>query len=209
MRDHQTWIQLAVADEGCEFFHAQAPTQHEAALDALVAHAYAPFDAGDADRIARAQVIHVAQNSTGLEHFDGFGESVGIAAGNNDPVNALALGHSQDLLIDRTVLVADDVGRAVGAGQVSADLAVAHGDDAARAPQVGCGNGHQAHRTDADGQYGIAKPDIGQLGAHYAGGHHIAHHAGLLQAHAVGNQRQVAVGVIYMAVIGKNAVLEV
>ena len=75
--------------------------------------------------------------------------------------------------------------------------------------QIGAGNSHQPHGANANSQYGVAQLDVSQIRPHGACGHHIAHHARLLQAHVFRYQRQVAVGIIDVAVFGKNTVFEV
>ena len=113
------------------------------------------------------------------------------------------------MLVNGAVLVGKEVGCAVALGGLNADGARAHGDDARSTVQSRTGNAHKTNRSDADDEYRIAELNAGQLNGMESGGNHVGENAGICGIHAFGHVSQVAVGVVYVEVLGKDAVFEV
>ena len=202
-------IELAGGNQGAQLLHAESAARHQAAVDRLVAHANAPLNAGDVDIGAAAEVVDVADLAAGLEALDAGFVGGDIAAGDDNLIDTLAAGQSENLLVDGAVLVADELVGAVELGGLDALRTGTDSQDAGGAAQGSTGHAHQADRADADNQDGITELNIGQLNAVEAGGHHVGEHAGVDNVDAVGQVSEVAVGVVDMEELGIEAILEV
>lgn len=84
MGDQLLGMDAAGHDQTGQPFTAQATAGHQTAPQLFVTHTAAPFGSGNADKIAFSQIVHVADNSTGLQDLHGLSKGAVISAGNND-----------------------------------------------------------------------------------------------------------------------------
>ena len=209
MGQHLARINAAALDESRQFLRAQTAAGHEAAANLLVGHARAPFDARDFHIFPGAEIIYVADDAARLQHADGLGKGVHIAPGDDHPIHTLASGLVQDLLVDGAVAIVDDLCGAVFFGQIGADFAGADSEEIGCTPERCGGHCHQPYRADAHYAHVVTILYVGQLRSVKARGHHIAEHDRRAGIDAFGEQRQIAVGVIDVEILGEYPVFEV
>ena len=174
-----------------------------------MAHTNAPLDARNVDVVAGTEVVDVTNLSARLECLDSVLEGLAAAAVDADAVNALAAGELHDLLPDWAVLVGNEVGCAVALSCLNADWTGTNSNDARSTVECSTSNGHEADRSNADDQDGVAELNASQLNCVEASWNHVGKDAGVCWIHALWHVSEVAVSVVYVEVLGEDAVLEV
>ena len=123
MGDHLPGVNTPCLNELQQLLGTKAPTGHQAAPDLLMAHTATPLYARNLNELSRSQVVHVADNSTWLQHGNRLDHSVHIAAGDNDAIDTLTVGVVQNLLYDIAFAIVNNLRCPVLKGQIAAALA--------------------------------------------------------------------------------------
>ena len=114
-----------------------------------------------------------------------------------------------DLLDDPTTAVVDDLRRAKLHGQIAAIFTGANCIDPGCTTNRRRCNCHQSNRTNANHCDIITELDVGQLCTVEACGHHVRNHRRCRKIHTLRQMCQVAIRIIHMEILCKDAVLEV
>ena len=207
MADHHAQIEPAGDQHVHQAAHALFAAGAQGGVDAVVA------ETGGKGRQRDRQIAGVnaqaGQRAAGLEHPQRRLEG-GLRAQCLDRRICTAatgqlhhLGHHVALLV---------VQRHVGAqlaGDAQPVVVAVDADDGAGAQQPGTGGGAQADRPLGKHHHRVADADVGVFGTLEAGRHDVGAHQHLLIAQAVGDGRQVGLGVGHQQVLGLGAVDQV
>ena len=103
MGDQLFGMDTTCHDQIRQLFHAQSATGHQTAADLLVTHAATPFHSGNTYAVAFAQIVHIADDSAGLEYLDSLCERIGYSIVNKMAENfkERMLGRIKELINDR------------------------------------------------------------------------------------------------------------
>ena len=172
-------------------------------------HANAPCHTGDRDIVAVPQIVHRADLPSGLQAVHYRLKGFNATTGDNGLVYSFATGHGQHLLVNGAVFIADKIIRSIFSGHLNAIGPGAHRNNAGRSPQDRACHRHQANRADAHHQHGVAKLHVRQFHAMKTGRNHVRKHTGIHNVHALRQQCQIAVSVIDVEILRKDAVLDV
>ena len=172
-------------------------------------HPDAPFRTRQANVFSAAEIIDISDSSAWLQDFYDRNERIDIAACDDCTVNTSSTSQFQNLPIDGAIFIADEIGSTVLSRCIYADGPRSDCEDSGCAAERCPCHRHQSDRADADYEHGITKLYVCEFCAVKTGRHHVREHAGFHNVHTLRQMRQIAVGVVYMEIFRKYAVLDI